>query len=58
MSTAYRLAQGSARLIISAIDLKDCACVRLRPGLMEGCTVFSDARVSMSAKWFDGGCRR
>ncbi|WP_096087019.1 1-(5-phosphoribosyl)-5-[(5-phosphoribosylamino)methylideneamino]imidazole-4-carboxamide isomerase [Agaribacterium haliotis] len=45
-------------LIIPAIDLKDGACVRLRQGLMEDSTVFSDDPVSMAAKWVDAGCRR
>lgn len=45
-------------LIIPAIDLKDGACVRLRQGLMEDATVFSDDPVAMAAKWVDGGCRR
>ncbi|WP_370980171.1 1-(5-phosphoribosyl)-5-[(5-phosphoribosylamino)methylideneamino]imidazole-4-carboxamide isomerase [Agaribacterium sp. ZY112] len=45
-------------LIIPAIDLKDGACVRLRQGLMDDSTVFSDDPVSMAARWVDAGCRR
>ncbi|TGD72627.1 1-(5-phosphoribosyl)-5-[(5-phosphoribosylamino)methylideneamino]imidazole-4-carboxamide isomerase [Mangrovimicrobium sediminis] len=45
-------------LIIPAIDLKDGQCVRLRQGLMEDSTVFSDDPVSMAKKWVDAGCRR
>lgn len=45
-------------LIIPAIDLKDGKCVRLRQGLMEDSTVFSDDPVTMAKKWVDQGCRR
>ncbi|PLW66622.1 1-(5-phosphoribosyl)-5-[(5-phosphoribosylamino)methylideneamino]imidazole-4-carboxamide isomerase [Pseudohalioglobus lutimaris] len=45
-------------LIIPAIDLKDGHCVRLRQGLMEDSTVFSDDPVAMAARWVDAGCRR
>ena len=45
-------------LIIPAIDLKDGQCVRLRQGLMDDSTVFSDDPVSMAARWVDAGCRR
>ena len=45
-------------LIIPAIDLKDGACVRLRQGLMDDATVFSDDPVAMAAKWVQAGCRR
>jgi phosphoribosylformimino-5-aminoimidazole carboxamide ribotide isomerase len=45
-------------LIIPAIDLKDGACVRLRQGLMDDSTVFSDDPVAMAARWVDAGCRR
>ncbi len=45
-------------LIIPAIDLKDGECVRLRQGLMEDSTVFSDDPVAMAKKWVDAGCRR
>ena len=45
-------------LIIPAIDLKDGACVRLRQGLMDDSTVFSDDPVAMASRWVDAGCRR
>jgi phosphoribosylformimino-5-aminoimidazole carboxamide ribotide isomerase len=45
-------------LIIPAIDLKDGACVRLRQGLMDESTVFSDDPVAMARRWVDAGCRR
>ncbi len=45
-------------VIIPAIDLKDGACVRLRQGLMEDSTVFSDDPVAMAARWVDEGARR
>ncbi|MDO3388560.1 1-(5-phosphoribosyl)-5-[(5-phosphoribosylamino)methylideneamino]imidazole-4-carboxamide isomerase [Gilvimarinus sp. SDUM040013] len=45
-------------LIIPAIDLKDGQCVRLRQGLMDDSTVFSDDPVAMATKWVDAGCRR
>ncbi|MEH6589244.1 MAG: 1-(5-phosphoribosyl)-5-[(5-phosphoribosylamino)methylideneamino]imidazole-4-carboxamide isomerase [Halioglobus sp.] len=45
-------------LIIPAIDLKDGACVRLRQGLMEDSTVFSDDPVAMASRWVEAGCRR
>jgi len=45
-------------LIIPAIDLKDGECVRLRQGLMEDSTVFSDAPVAVARRWVEAGCRR
>ena len=45
-------------LIIPAIDLKDGQCVRLRQGLMEDSTVFSDDPVAMAGRWVEAGCRR
>lgn len=45
-------------LIIPAIDLKDGECVRLKQGVMEDSTVFSDDPVAMAAKWVQAGCRR
>ena len=45
-------------LIIPAIDLKDGACVRLRQGLMDDSTVFSDDPVAMARRWVEQGCRR
>jgi phosphoribosylformimino-5-aminoimidazole carboxamide ribotide isomerase len=47
-----------AMLIIPAIDLKDGQCVRLRQGLMDDSTVFSDDPVAMARRWVDAGCRR
>ena len=45
-------------LVIPAIDLKDGQCVRLRQGLMEQSTVFSDDPVAMAAQWVEQGARR
>jgi phosphoribosylformimino-5-aminoimidazole carboxamide ribotide isomerase len=45
-------------LIIPAIDLKDGQCVRLRQGLMDDSTVFSDDPVATATRWVDAGCRR
>jgi len=45
-------------LIIPAIDLKDGQCVRLRQGVMEDTTVFSDDPREMAAKWVSEGARR
>tara|TARA_R110001592_G_scaffold363393_1_gene687193 strand:+ start:32968 stop:33699 length:732 start_codon:yes stop_codon:yes gene_type:complete len=45
-------------LIIPAIDLKDGQCVRLRQGLMDDSTVFSDEPVAMARRWVEAGCRR
>lgn len=45
-------------LIIPAIDLKDGQCVRLKQGVMDDSTVFSDDPVAMAAKWVDAGARR
>ena len=45
-------------LLIPAIDLKDGQCVRLRQGLMEDATVFSDQPVDMAVHWVKQGARR
>ena len=45
-------------LIIPAIDLKDGQCVRLKQGLMEDSTIFSDDPSEMASKWVDKGARR
>ena len=45
-------------LIIPAIDLKDGQCVRLRRGVMEHTTVFSDDPCEMATKWVGEGARR
>lgn len=45
-------------LLIPAIDLKDGACVRLKQGLMDQATVFSDRPAEMAAHWAAQGARR
>ena len=45
-------------IIIPAIDLKDGQCVRLRKGVMEDTTVFSNNPTEMAAKWVNEGARR
>ena len=45
-------------IIIPAIDLKDGQCVRLRQGVMEDTTVFSNNPTEMAAKWVSEGARR
>ncbi|MBM3115909.1 1-(5-phosphoribosyl)-5-[(5-phosphoribosylamino)methylideneamino]imidazole-4-carboxamide isomerase [Jeongeupia naejangsanensis] len=45
-------------LIIPAIDLKDGQCVRLRQGLMNDATVFSDDPASFVSHWLGQGARR
>ena len=45
-------------LIIPAIDLKDGQCVRLKQGLMEQATVFSDSPAAMARHWVGRGARR
>lgn len=45
-------------LVIPAIDLKAGQCVRLRQGLMDQSTVFSDDPVAMAQQWVDQGARR
>lgn len=45
-------------LIIPAIDLKDGQCVRLKQGLMEQATVFSDSPAEMALEWVKQGARR
>ena len=45
-------------LIIPAIDLKDGQCVRLKQGLMEDATVFSEDPGAMARHWVDKGGRR
>ncbi|BBB23104.1 phosphoribosylformimino-5-aminoimidazole carboxamide ribotide isomerase [Abyssogena phaseoliformis symbiont OG214] len=45
-------------VVIPAIDLKDGQCVRLRQGLMEDTTVFSDNPVAMATQWVEQGARR
>ncbi|MEO1766650.1 1-(5-phosphoribosyl)-5-[(5-phosphoribosylamino)methylideneamino]imidazole-4-carboxamide isomerase [Thiobacter aerophilum] len=45
-------------LIIPAIDLKDGHCVRLKQGIMEQATVFSDDPAAMARHWLAQGARR
>lgn len=45
-------------LIIPAIDLKDGHCVRLRQGLMDDATVFSEDPAAMARHWLDQGAKR
>lgn len=45
-------------LMIPAIDLKDGHCVRLKQGLMDGATVFSEDPAAMARQWVDQGGRR
>jgi phosphoribosylformimino-5-aminoimidazole carboxamide ribotide isomerase len=45
-------------LIIPAIDLKDGRCVRLKQGVMEAATVFSDDPAAMARHWVERGARR
>jgi len=45
-------------LLIPAIDLKDGKCVRLRQGIMEDETIFSDDPVAVAGRWVEAGARR
>ncbi len=45
-------------LLIPAIDLKDGACVRLKQGVMEDATVFSNTPDEMAKHWVEQGARR
>ncbi|MDR1275409.1 MAG: 1-(5-phosphoribosyl)-5-[(5-phosphoribosylamino)methylideneamino]imidazole-4-carboxamide isomerase [Candidatus Accumulibacter sp.] len=45
-------------LIIPAIDLKDGRCVRLKQGLMDEVTVFSDSPGAQAAHWLESKARR
>lgn len=45
-------------LIIPAIDLKNGQCVRLKQGLMEQATVFSESPADQARHWLDQGARR
>jgi phosphoribosylformimino-5-aminoimidazole carboxamide ribotide isomerase len=45
-------------LIIPAIDLKDGRCVRLKQGVMEDATVFSEDPGAMAEHWIKQGARR
>jgi len=45
-------------LIIPAIDLKDGHCVRLKQGVMEDATVFSEDPAATAKHWLEQGARR
>jgi phosphoribosylformimino-5-aminoimidazole carboxamide ribotide isomerase len=45
-------------LIIPAIDIKDGHCVRLKQGLMQDATVFSEAPADMARHWLEQGAER
>ncbi|MCL6263328.1 1-(5-phosphoribosyl)-5-[(5-phosphoribosylamino)methylideneamino]imidazole-4-carboxamide isomerase [Craterilacuibacter sp. RT1T] len=45
-------------LLIPAIDLKDGQCVRLKQGVMDDATVFSDDPVKVALHWRDAGAER
>jgi len=45
-------------LIIPAIDIKDGKCVRLKQGMMDSATVFSDDPGAMASHWLAQGARR
>ena len=45
-------------IIIPSIDLKNGKCVRLRKGIMEDTTVFSNNPTEMASKWVAEGARR
>ena len=45
-------------LIIPAIDLKDGKCVRLKQGVMEDATIFSEDPGAMAEQWVKQGARR
>ncbi|GHU47130.1 1-(5-phosphoribosyl)-5-[(5-phosphoribosylamino) methylideneamino] imidazole-4-carboxamide isomerase [Betaproteobacteria bacterium] len=45
-------------LLIPAIDLKNGHCVRLKQGLMEQATVFSESPAEQARHWLDAGARR
>jgi phosphoribosylformimino-5-aminoimidazole carboxamide ribotide isomerase len=45
-------------LLIPAIDLKNGQCVRLKQGLMEQATVFSESPAEQARHWLEAGARR
>ncbi|HNO76325.1 1-(5-phosphoribosyl)-5-[(5-phosphoribosylamino)methylideneamino]imidazole-4-carboxamide isomerase [Nitrosomonas mobilis] len=45
-------------LIIPAIDLKDGNCVRLKQGMMEDATIFSEDPATIALRWLDQGARQ
>ena len=44
--------------LIPAIDLKDGQCVRLKQGLMEQATIFSDSPAKMAQHWLEQGAQQ
>lgn len=45
-------------ILIPAIDLKEGRCVRLKQGMMDSSTVFSEDPAAMAGHWKNLGCRR
>ena len=45
-------------IIIPAIDLKEGKCVRLKQGLMDQSTIFSENPAEMARKWVNLGAKR
>ena len=45
-------------ILIPAIDLKEGRCVRLKQGMMDRSTVFSEDPAAMAGHWKNLGCRR
>ena len=45
-------------IIIPAIDLKEGKCVRLKQGLMDQSTIFSENPAEMARKWVDLGAKK
>lgn len=45
-------------LIIPAIDIKDGKCVRLRQGVMNDDTIYSEDPLAMAGRWVEQGARR
>lgn len=45
-------------ILIPAVDIKDGRCVRLKQGLADQVTVFSDDPTAMARHWLDKGCQR
>ncbi|EGF10656.1 isomerase [Neisseria bacilliformis ATCC BAA-1200] len=52
------IAKDKTMLLIPAIDLKDGKCVRLRQGVMDDATVFSDRPAETARHWLEQGARR
>ncbi len=48
----------NTKIIIPAIDLKDGQCVRLKQGIMEDATIFSQNPVEMALHWLNLGAER